>query len=212
IRNFGTHTDAQLKAALKALRGRGVKGLLLDVRGNPGGLKEQAVAVTSELLKDGIVFIEQDADGKQESVPVRPGGVATDLPVVVLIDEGTARSAEIFAGALQDHGRGRLVGMRTFGTGTVLQPFRLSDGSAVLLAVAQWLTPKGRKIWHQGITPDVEVPLPEGAVGLLPETEAGVTAAGVGPGQGRPGLTRLGVPQEEVRLAHPRPAGPGPSS
>jgi carboxyl-terminal processing protease len=94
------------------------------------------------------------------------------MPLVVLIDEGTASSAEIFAGALQDHGRGSLVGTRTFGTGTVLQPFGLSDGSAVLLAVAEWLTPNGRQIWHKGISPDVEVALPEGASVLLPEAEA----------------------------------------
>jgi carboxyl-terminal processing protease len=90
---------------------------------------------------------------------------------VVLIDEGTASSAEILAGALQDHGRAKLVGARTFGTGTVLQPFGLTDGSAVLLAVTEWLTPNGRQIWHKGISPDVEVALPEGASILLPETE-----------------------------------------
>src|SRR5439155_18718007 len=105
------------------------------------------------------------------AVAVRPGGHATDLPLVVLIDEGTASSAEIFAGALQDHQRAKLVGMRTFGTGTVLQPFGLSDGSAVLLAVAKWLTPKGRQIWHQGVSTDVEIDLDEGVSILLPETE-----------------------------------------
>src|SRR5207302_7869906 len=124
--------------------------------------------------------------GNRTAVPVRPGAHRAEiaaqtwlarLPISVLIDEGTASSAEIFAGAIQDHGRGKLVGTRTFGTGTVLQPFALSDGSAILLAVAQWLTPKGRKIRHQGITPDVTVGLPEGAAVLLPETEAGLTAA-----------------------------------
>jgi carboxyl-terminal processing protease len=101
-------------------------------------------------------------------VPVKPGGIAPDIPIVVLIDEGTASSSEIFAGAIQDHGRGKLVGAKTFGTGTVLQPFELSDHSEVLLAVSEWLTPNGRRIWHQGITPDVPVPLPPGAL-ILPE-------------------------------------------
>jgi carboxyl-terminal processing protease len=172
IQSFGQKADDQLKAALEEARQKGARGLIIDVRLNPGGLKDQAVAVTSEFLKGGNVFIQQDADGRQTPVPVKPGGTATDIPLVVLIDEGTASSSEIFAGALQDHGRGKLVGSKTFGTGTVLQPFPLSDGSAVLLAVAEWLTPNGRRIWHQGISPDVPVALPPGAGMILPE-EAG---------------------------------------
>jgi carboxyl-terminal processing protease len=96
--------------------------------------------------------------------------------MVVLINEGTASAAEIVSGALQDAGRARLVGETTFGTGTVLNEFSLSDGSALLLATEEWLTPKGRVIWHQGIAPDVEVALPQGATLLLPEQEAGMTA------------------------------------
>jgi carboxyl-terminal processing protease len=92
------------------------------------------------------------------------------------MDEGTASSAEIFAGALQDHERGKLVGATTFGTGTVLESFRLSDGSAVLLAEAEWLTPKGRQIWHHGISPDIAVALPPDALLLLPQAEGGLTA------------------------------------
>src|SRR5262249_53324406 len=145
--------------------------------GSPGGLKEQAVLVASEFLKGGNVLLERDAEGQQTPVAVKPGGVARDLPLVVLIDEGTASAAEILAGALQDHKRAKLVGTRTFGTGTVLEPFNLSDGSAVLLAVAEWLTPAGRQIWHKGISPDVEVALPAEATALLPEMEAGLNAA-----------------------------------
>jgi carboxyl-terminal processing protease len=179
IRQFGEHTDEQLRQAIKEIRAAGLGSLIVDVRANPGGLKEQAVAVSSEFLSGGVVFIQQDARGRRREVPVRKGGVATDLPVCVLIDEGTASSAEIFSGALQDHGRGKLVGTRTFGTGTVLEPFELSDGSAVLLAVAEWLTPKGRRIWHQGIKPDVEVALPTGASILLPDEEEGLDAEGL---------------------------------
>jgi carboxyl-terminal processing protease len=179
IREFGKHTDDQLRQAIKEIRAAGLKGLIVDVRANPGGLKEQAVAVTSEFLNGGVVFIEQDAQGRRQEVPVRKGGVATDLPLCVLIDGGTASSAEIFAGALQDQGRGKLIGTRTFGTGTVLEPFELSDGSAVLLAVAEWLTPKGRRIWHQGIKPDIEVALPPGASILLPDEESNLDAAGL---------------------------------
>jgi carboxyl-terminal processing protease len=173
IQNFGAHTDEQLRAALDEARKQGAKGLVLDVRGNPGGLKDQAVKVTSEFLKSGeVVFNERDASGKTTPVPVKPDGVAQDLPLCLLIDDGTASSAEILAGAIQDYQRGKLIGARTFGTGTVLRPYQLSDGSAVLLAVDQWLTPKERQIWHKGIAPDMAVALPEGASILLPESGA----------------------------------------
>jgi carboxyl-terminal processing protease len=178
IREFGSKADEQLRAALDESRRRGARGLLVDVRGNPGGLKEQAVAVTSEFLQNGqVVFIQEDSHGRQEKVLATDGGRAGSLPVCVLIDEGTASSAEIFAGALKDHGRARLVGTTTFGTGTVLREFRLSDGSAVLLAVAKWLTPSGHEIWHKGIAPDVQVELPQDATILMPESEEGLTAA-----------------------------------
>jgi carboxyl-terminal processing protease len=101
--------------------------------------------------------------------------VALDIPLCVLIDEGSASSSEIFAGAIQDHERGQLIGARTFGAGTVLGEFKLSDGSAVLLAIYEWLTPKGRRIWHKGISPDVEVSLPQGASILMPESETKLT-------------------------------------
>jgi carboxyl-terminal processing protease len=175
--SFGEKADEQLRTALDEARQAGARGLVIDVRLNPGGLKDQAVAVSSEFLKEGNVFIEQDAHGKQTPVPVKAGGVATDIPLVVLIDEGTASSAEIFSGAIQDHHRGKLVGTKTYGTGTVLQPFDLSDDSAVLLAVSQWLTPDGREIWHKGITPDVTVALPPGATILLPEESGRMTRA-----------------------------------
>jgi carboxyl-terminal processing protease len=178
IENFGEKAHAELLTALEEAKAHGAQALIVDVRGNPGGLKDQAVAVTSEFLRGGNVFLEQDAHGKRTAVPVLPDGHALSIPIAVLIDEGTASSAEIFAGAIQDHDRGKLVGMRTFGTGTVLQAFGLSDGSAVLLAVTEWLTPNGRQIWHKGVSPDVEVALPDGPSSmLLPETESDLTAA-----------------------------------
>jgi carboxyl-terminal processing protease len=199
IHHFVRNTDAELRQALAAARAGGARGLLLDLRGNPGGLKEQAVAVTSEFLKDGVVFLEQDASGHRTPIPVLPGGKATDLPLVVLIDEGTASASEICAGAIQDHARGKLVGTRTFGTGTVLQPFALSDGSALLLAVAQWLTPKGRQIWHKGITPDETVALPQGAAVLMPEAESKLTAADLARSEDRQLLKGLELLKKELR-------------
>jgi carboxyl-terminal processing protease len=95
--------------------------------------------------------------------------------MVVLINQGSASAAEITAGALQDYERATLVGQTTFGTGTVLNNFRLSDGSALLLATEMWLTPKGREIWHQGIAPDVEVELPPDVMPSIPEAERDLT-------------------------------------
>jgi carboxyl-terminal processing protease len=199
IENFGEKAHKQLLAALDKARSQGVQALLLDLRGNPGGLKDQAVAVTSEFLTEGNVFLEQDAQGNRTAVPVRPGAHAAAIPVTVLIDEGTASSAEIFAGAIQDHGRGKLVGTRTFGTGTVLQPFGLSDGSAILLAVTEWLTPNGRQIWHKGIAPDVEVAVPEGALILLPETEGDLNAATLAKSEDKQLLRALGLLKAKIR-------------
>jgi carboxyl-terminal processing protease len=164
IRNFGEHADEQLRKILEAVKTQQAKGVILDVRGNPGGLKEQAIKVTSEFLKPGeVVFLQKDAKGQTQEMSAEKGGTAADIPLCVLIDQGTASSAEILAGAIQDHQRGKLIGERTFGTGTVLGEFRLTDGSAVLLAIIEWLTPKGRQIWHKGITPDIEVSLPQEA-------------------------------------------------
>jgi carboxyl-terminal processing protease len=117
----------------------------------------------------------KDAQGEVRSMPVAPGGLATNMPLVVLINQGSASAAEIVAGALQDAQRAPLVGETTFGTGTVLQQFDLSDGSALLIAIEEWLTPRGRSFWHKGITPGFPVTLPVDANVLLPQTEADLT-------------------------------------
>ncbi|HEY7327551.1 MAG TPA: S41 family peptidase [Gemmataceae bacterium] len=177
LRNFGERTDEQLREALEAAKKQGAKGIILDVRGNPGGIKEQAVKVTSEFLKpDEVVFLQKDAKGQTQPMLAEKGGVAPDIPLCVLIDENTASSAEILSGAIQDHERGKLIGARTVGTGTVLGHFQLTDGSAVLLAIYEWLTPKGRQIWHKGITPDIEVSLPPDASIVMPESDTKLTA------------------------------------
>jgi carboxyl-terminal processing protease len=207
LREFGGKADQQLREAIAGARAAGARGLIVDVRADPGGLKEQAVAVTSEFLTGGLVFIEQDARGNRTDVPVKPGGTAPDLPVVVLVDEGSASSAEIFAGAMQDHKRARLVGTKTFGTGTVLQLFELSDKSAVLLAVREWFTPAGRQIWHHGITPDVEVALPEGVVPLPPDAEEGLDEAGLRRANDTQLLRALDLLREQLRPTGPDARG-----
>jgi carboxyl-terminal processing protease len=175
ITQFGDHVDDQLRTVLQGLQKGGLDGVILDLRNNPGGLRDQAVAVTSEFLDHGNVLVQQDRAGHREDFPVKAGGVALRVPLEVLVDRGTASSAEIVAGALQDAHRGTLIGATTFGTGTVLQQFRLSDGSVVLLGVEQWLTPAGHEIWHHGITPDIVVSEPAGVRVLTPDREGGLS-------------------------------------
>jgi carboxyl-terminal processing protease len=124
-----------------------------------------------------VVLQERDSDGNIDETRVESGGLATEMPLIVLINEGSASASEITAGAIQDYDRATLVGQKTFGTGTVLQQFQLSDGSALLMATAEWLTPNGRVIWHEGIVPDVVVEMPEDGVILVPGQERQMTEA-----------------------------------
>jgi carboxyl-terminal processing protease len=168
-------TDDMVKA-IKEAQAQGATGIILDMRNNPGGLLDEAVSASSQFLKDGNVLLTQDAQGRQRPTPVQSGGVATDIPLVVLINEGSASASEITAAALQDAGRAKLIGSTTFGTGTVLNQFKLSDGSALLVATEEWLSPKGRVIWHQGVAPDIEVKLASDIVLLFPSGEKDLTA------------------------------------
>jgi carboxyl-terminal processing protease len=175
LAGFSDGVTQELRTALEAIRQAGLAGIVLDLRNNPGGLLTEAVGVASQFLKGGKVLEEKDARGKITDVPVRAGGIAPDIPLVVLVNSGTGSAAEILSGALQDAGRAELIGETTFGTGTVLQQFPLKDGSALLLAIQEWLTPKGRVIWHHGIAPDRKVALPEGAQPLFPLFEKEMT-------------------------------------
>ncbi len=169
IAGFSSGVGDDLKKAIAAIKQDGTyTGIVLDLRNNPGGLLSESVAVTSQFITSGNVLLEKDAQGKVTPVPVDTSMQATNLPMVVLINNGTASASEIVSGALQDANRAKLVGETTYGTGTVLNQFGLSDGSAILLATQEWLTPNGRVIWHKGITADVAVTLPQSATPLLP--------------------------------------------
>lgn len=168
LSQFSGQATDEIVEAVQAAKAAGATSLIVDVRNNPGGLLDQAIRVTSQFLTEGNVLLEEDAHGNRNAYPVETEGQATDLPLVVLVNPGTASSSEIFAGAIQDHKRGQVVGETTFGTGTVLQPFTLTDGSELLLGVRQWLTPDGRLIRNQGIQPDVIVEMPPGAELLSP--------------------------------------------
>lgn len=176
LASFASGTASQLKDALTAIDKQDATGLILDLRNNPGGLLDEAINVTGVFLKSGNALIEKDTSGKKKPVPVNPASTVTDLPTVVIINGGTASAAEIVAGALQDAGRAKLVGETTFGTGTVLQKFPLPDGSALLLAVQEWLTPSGKTIWRKGLAPDLDVSLAQNAVPVYPTAEENMTA------------------------------------
>jgi len=174
---FSTGATDALRKAIAEATGAGATGIVLDLRGNPGGYINEAVGVASQFLTSGVVYISEDASGTQTSVPVKPETAATSLPLVVLVDHGSASAAEIVAGALLDNGRAKIVGTTTFGTGTVLNQFDLSDGSALRIGTEKWLTPSGHQIWHNGITPTDVVALPTGAQPIQAAELRSMTAA-----------------------------------
>jgi carboxyl-terminal processing protease len=168
LNEFASGAADQLQTDITAATDAGATSLILDLRGNPGGYADEAQEVASEFLSSGTVYILQDANGHNTSVEVDTKRAHTNLPLVVLVDHDSASSAEIVAGALQDNGRAKIVGVNTFGTGTVLQEFKLSDGSVIILGTAWWLTPNGHRIFGVGIKPDQEVELSTGAVPVYP--------------------------------------------
>ncbi len=168
ITSFSKGTTKDLRRILSAIHEEGLTGIILDLRNNPGGIYEEAVFTASQFLSSGFVLLVRNASEKIESVPVRSGGQATTIALVVLVNGGTSSGAEIVAGALQDAHRARVIGEKTFGTGTVLETFSLSDGSALMLAIEEWQTPSGRTIWHKGISPDINVSLPSEIDPLFP--------------------------------------------
>ena len=177
IASFASGVTKDLQNALNQIQQQNMTGIILDLRDNPGGLLTESVSTASQFVSSGYVLQEKDASGKIQKVSVETGGVATKIPMVVLINQGTASAAEIVAGAIQDNGRAQLIGNTTFGTGTILNEFPLSDGSAILLATQEWLTPKGNTIWHKGITPNTTVNLPANASPVTPDVLNTLTAA-----------------------------------
>jgi len=132
-------------------------GIILDLRNNPGGYLQASVLVASDFLKDGVVVTQKSADGKEEKymVDTSRGNLLNDK-LVVLINEGSASAAEILAGAIKGYGRGKLVGMKSFGKGTVQSPVDFADGSGLHVTIAKWLLPDGKNIHGEGVLPDVE--------------------------------------------------------
>lgn len=160
IFTFGENTEKDLRQQLEDLMAQNPVGIILDLRNNGGGYLYTAVAVVSQFISSGPVLYEVYGDGKRDTYKALGNGIATEIPLVVLVNEGTASASEITAGAIQDYQRGTLVGTTTFGKGSVQiwQPLGTDDG-AVRITVARWLTPKERQINGIGLTPDIEVPI-----------------------------------------------------
>lgn len=159
ITNFRENTHNQFKEALDTLEAEGMEKLVLDLRNNTGGLVKSAHEIGEELLPEGIMVYTMDKEGNREDTLC--DDVYNDVPMVVLVNGNSASAAEILAGAIQDTGRGELIGTTTFGKGLVQRLFTLPDGSGLNVTIQKYYTPNGTSIHGVGITPDYEVELPE---------------------------------------------------
>jgi len=165
ISQFHEKTLGELRTKARDIESKGYKGLVLDLRSNPGGLLSATVDVAEEFLNSGTILAEKDGDGKTQTWNAKQGGILTRIPIVILMDKGSASGAEVLAAALRDNGRAKIVGTVSYGKGTVNQLMPIKDCGdskgcgALYMAVGRWLTPKGDQIEGTGIKPDVEVPL-----------------------------------------------------
>jgi carboxyl-terminal processing protease len=170
LSSFSDDSAQELQNAFEEAKAAGARRFILDLRNNPGGRLDQAVEMAGYFLEpESVVYVRKDASGEREEITVEGDPESTEAPLAVMVDGGSASSAEILAGALRDNDRAPVVGETTFGTGTVLSEFVLRDGSSILLGVAEWLTPNGDFIRNTGITPDVKVSLSEGTEPLTPD-------------------------------------------
>ncbi len=156
VSEFDLVTYAQYKDALTNLEGQGMKGLIVDLRNNPGGNLSTVCEMLDLMLPEGLIVYTEDKEGNREEMESDEES-QFHLPMVVLMNGNSASASEIYAGAIQDYGIGKIVGTQSYGKGVVQQIFDLKDGTCVKLTIAEYFTPKGRNINGTGITPDVEV-------------------------------------------------------
>lgn len=162
ISSFNEDTESSFQAAVREILLAKPKGIILDLRNNPGGFLDVAIAISDSFIpKDEIIVIEDYGNGNRTEYKAKNNDGLSDYPVVVLVNGGSASASEILAGALQDHKVASIVGEQTFGKGSVQELEEFDDGSSLKLTVAKWLTPLGRSISEEGIKPDVEVELTE---------------------------------------------------
>ena len=171
ITQFSSGTSDELKSALDKAKQEGARSIILDLRDDPGGYLQEAINVASDFISKGNVLLEQDSSGQRTPQPVNGHPLDTTTPIVVLTNNNTASAAEIVSGALRDNHRAVILGVKTFGTGTVLDEFDLSDGSAILLGTSEWLTPNGQFIRDRGIQPNIEVNLNANVNPVTPSAE-----------------------------------------
>ena len=174
LTSFSENTTKELINTLNELESQGMKGLVLDLRQNPGGLLDQAIAIASLFLPDNEMILQiEDREGNRQEIKSSSSHSNPDVPLVVIVDKGSASASEILAGAFKESGNITLVGEKTFGKGTVQRAQDFKDGSNLKFTTEKWLTPKGNWIHKKGITPDVEVALPDYASLTLinPESE-----------------------------------------
>lgn len=177
---FSEGCAREVRSAIGSAMASGAAGIVLDLRGNPGGLGLQAVYVASVFLPPGAEVVQfRAADGTQDDYQVPSDTVTVGLPLAILVDADSASSSELVAGALQDTGRATIIGTATAGTGTVMNVFPLTDGSELWIGTEQWLTPSGRSAWHVGLTPDIEVSLPDGTRPVTPDRLANLGVKGL---------------------------------
>jgi carboxyl-terminal processing protease len=159
ILQFTERTEAEFAPVLQQLKNANAKGIILDLRGNPGGLLDTVVNIASHFIPEGIIVQVKSNKGVIETEKAKKGLETTSLPVVVLVDEFSASGSEVLAGALQDHNRAIISGNTTYGKGSVNYLYRLSDGSGLYITSSRWLTPDGRLIEGHGIDPDIKLEL-----------------------------------------------------
>jgi carboxyl-terminal processing protease len=154
---FGENTNVELGTALETAQQQDARGIVLDLRNNPGGGLQTVVDVASRFITDGTILSVRYNDGRLEVIKATSQNPTTDLPLVVLVNGGSASASEVLSGALQDYGRAVIAGQTTFGKGSVNYMTHLADDSAIYITVARWLTPAGKLIEGEGITPDYEL-------------------------------------------------------
>lgn len=157
LTRFGDKTFDEWTEAVSSTLASGAQGVILDLRNNPGGYLEGAVFIGSEFLSSGNVVMQENSQGERSGYPVNRQGKLLNLPLIVMINKGSASASEIVAGAMQDTKRGRLVGDKSFGKGTIQSTKDLDNNTGIHITTAKWLTPDGRWIHHVGLTPDFEI-------------------------------------------------------
>jgi carboxyl-terminal processing protease len=157
IYQFSERTDEELRPKLREMVTKDAKGIIIDLRSNPGGVLSEVVKVASHFIREGVIVSVVDNQGKKTSTSANGADVVTNLPIVALTDNFSASGSEVLVGALQDYNRATIAGNRTYGKGSVNTFYELKDGSGLYITIARWLTPNGRLIEGKGIEPDIEL-------------------------------------------------------